>query len=289
MQLFLSTTFYGKGRTDLIDVFPLIEKFDLDGVELGSTHNYRKDLGSIIKKTYKGRIVTHNFFPPSRNSSFVVNIASENIEIRKNSIEYATYCIIEAAKLGAEIYTVHPGFLSNPSTSDAKLGSYDFDFSDEKMDRDIAFNFMIQSLTELKKIAIEYGVKLAIETEGSLTKPGVLLMETLNEYDELFSIFPEDIYLNINLAHTRFAAQAHDYSLKEFINRYYEKIVLIEVSHNDGIIDEHLPLIKESYVFDYFDILPDVPYVLEFRNTGLGAIEHSIALMRAHNFQGEIL
>jgi sugar phosphate isomerase/epimerase len=284
MQLFLSTTFYGSCRSDLADVFPLIEKFDLDGIELGSTHNYSQDLVNIVKNEYNGRIVTHNFFPPSKNSSFVVNLASENIEVRENSIAHATHCIIEAAKLGAEIYTVHPGFLANPMTSDAKLGNYDFDFSDEKIDRHIAFNFMIHSITKLRKIAIKYGVKLAIETEGSLTKPGVLLMETLSEYDLLFSIFPEDIYLNINLAHSRFAAEAHDFSLREFINRFYEKIVLVEVSHNDGIIDQHSPLVKGSFVFDYFDILPDVPYILEFRNADLGEIEQSIALMRAHHF-----
>ena len=284
MQLFLSTTFYGIERTNLADILPVINKFDLDGIELGSTHNYSQDLVNIVKNEYNGRIVTHNFFPPSKNSSFVVNLASENIEVRENSIAHATHCIIEAAKLGAEIYTVHPGFLANPMTSDAKLGNYDFDFSDEKIDRHIAFNFMIHSITKLRKIAIKYGVKLAIETEGSLTKPGVLLMETLSEYDLLFSIFPEDIYLNINLAHSRFAAEAHDFSLREFINRFYEKIVLVEVSHNDGIIDQHSPLVKGSFVFDYFDILPDVPYILEFRNADLGEIEQSIALMRAHHF-----
>jgi len=283
MQLFLSTTFYGIERTNLADILPVINKFDLDGIELGSTHKFSDNLDNIVKKGYGGRIVTHNFYPPAKNSSFVINLASENLEIRSSSIAHARHCILEAAKLGAEVYTVHPGFLANPKDSDVKSDNYDFDFSDERMDQDVAFNLMIKSITELRNIAIECGVKLAIETEGSLTKPGVLLMETLAEYDRLFSIFPEDIYLNINLSHTRFAAKAHGYSLNEFIDRYYEKIILVEVSHNDGIIDQHLPLLKSSFVFDYLNLLPDVPYILEFRNANLNQIEQSIALMRAHD------
>ena len=38
----------------------------------------------------------------------------------------------------------------------------------------------------LIKVANQNKIRLAIETEGSLTEPGVLLMETMEEYDDFF-------------------------------------------------------------------------------------------------------
>mgnify|MGYP006223427539 CR=1 FL=1 len=67
--------------------------------------------------------------------------------------------------------------------------------------------------------------------------------------------------------------------MDDFIKQYYDKIVLVEVSHNNGKIDQHLPLKADSYVFDYLPLLPNVPHILEFRNATVDQIKHSITLM----------
>jgi sugar phosphate isomerase/epimerase len=283
MQLFVSTTFHGTINTNIEKVLQLLDGLDIDGAEFGSTHVYRPDMDSIINKSWDRKIVTHNFFPPAQDPSFVLNIASNVAEIRNKSISYAKYCIEFAANIGAEVYTIHPGFMAMPKVQKKTKENYDFDFDSQRIQKKTAFSNMLESIAILIDTAQHYKVKLVIETEGSLTMPGVLLMETMEEYDELFTIFPEGIFLNMNLAHTRFAAKAHGYNMNDFINRYRDRIILVEISHNDGISDQHLPLTKDSYIFDYLDLLPNVPYILEFRNAEVSQVQKSIALMRAHS------
>jgi len=280
MQLFLSTTFFGTTATDVEKVLRLLDGLSIDGVEIGSTHIHRLDIEDIVCSQWNKRIVTHNFFPPTEDQDFVMNIASENSEIRTLSVNHAAYCIKVASDIGAEVYTIHPGFMADADLCRKNSKTYDFNFGLKRVGREIAFNSMLESISELISIASQYNIKLAIETEGSLTEPNVLLMETIDEYDQLFSKFPEGIYLNLNLAHARFAADEHGYRVDEFIRRYYEYICLVEISHNNGEVDQHQPLVGNSYVFDYLSLLPDVPYILEFRNSSIEQIRSSMQLMR---------
>jgi len=279
-QIFLSTTFHGNNLTDIYDVLSLVDGLDIDGIELGSTHRGRVDLLDVIREKWRKDTVTHNFFPPSNDTNFVINIASVDSDVRSKSISHAKYCIEFASNIGASIYTVHPGFIATPSVNRKGNQNYDFDFTEQRECRKTAFSNMVESLSQLIAVAKKNKIKLAIETEGSLAKPGVLLMERIDEYDSLFAKFPEDLYLNPNLAHTRLASIEYKYKMNDFIMRYYNKVALVEVSHNNGKIDQHLPLVEDSYVFNYLSLLPNVPYVLEFRNATIEQIKHSVNLMR---------
>ena len=280
MQIFLSTTFHGTSSTDLNEVLSMVNGMDVDGVELGSTHLYHPDILKIVKENWKKHKVTHNFFPAAKDSNFVMNIASSDPVIRKKSLSHAKYCIEFSADIGSSVYTIHPGFTAMANVNKVDKKTYDFNFMEEKVDRRVAFSHMVKSLDILVETAKKNGVKLAIETEGSLTKPGILLMERIEECNELFSIFTESLYLNFNLAHTRFASVEHGYDIADFIKSFYSKIALVEISHNNGKIDQHLPLIDNSYVFDYLPLLPNVPHILEFRNSTTDQINNSIRLMR---------
>ena len=119
MQLFLSTTF-NEDNPDLDILLKDIRKLDIDGIEIGSTHAYKEDYIEVIKECWKGRLITHNFFPPSRDPNFFVNIASDDEDQRLDSVDFAKNCLKVANNIGAEIYTIHPGFLANPVLSSAK-------------------------------------------------------------------------------------------------------------------------------------------------------------------------
>ena len=54
----------------------------------------------------------------------------------------------------------------------------------------------------------------------------------------------------------------------------------VELSHNDGIADQHRPLEPDSWVLEWIPALPDVPLILEFREATRADIERSIALLR---------
>lgn len=285
MTIFVSTTFYGDENSDLDLTLNLLKSLEIQNIELGSTHLYREDFLEVIKKYSFSRIFTHNFFPPNKNLKFVINLASADLEVRRKSILHAKSAITFASKIGAEFYTVHPGFLSHLAepkiqSISATSISYDFRFSDEKVTRELGFQLMTDSLRQLIDHSKACGVKLAIETEGSLTKKNQLLMESIGEYDDIFQIFPDGLSLNLNLAHTYFAGICNDYEVDEFIKRFKTKIQLVELSHNNQKIDEHLPIVEGGHLLKYLESLKDLPIILEFRNASQDELLHSVELLK---------
>ena len=68
-MIFVSTTYYKKERSRLIEPFTQLLKLPIDGIEVGSTHLYeeKKKLKKIIQNSNNKRIFLHNFFPPIKN------------------------------------------------------------------------------------------------------------------------------------------------------------------------------------------------------------------------------
>mgnify|MGYP001164630620 CR=1 FL=1 len=280
---FISTTFHGINNTNFEETVDLVASLNCDGIELGSTHCYSDNFERIITdKLHNKRIITHNFFPPSKNRSLVVNLASIDNDIRQESINHALQCIEFASQIGAEMYTIHPGFLTEVKTSLTNINNYDFTFKQEKVRYEDAFTRLCSSLDILYDFAKYHNITLAIESEGSLTSPEVLLMERFDEFDELFSKNSNKIMINLNLAHSYFAAKYHNYNLEDFIIKYKDRISAVEISHNNGYSDQHLSLVADSYIFNYLKYLPDVPHILEFRNTHITQLEHSLNLLQSY-------
>jgi sugar phosphate isomerase/epimerase len=103
---------------------------DIDDIERDSTHCGRPDLLEIVKREARGVLLPHNSFPPAENH-LVLNIASADDTIRAASFEYARMVMGFAAKVGGELYTIHPGFISDaeiPAASANPATPYDFAF-----------------------------------------------------------------------------------------------------------------------------------------------------------------
>jgi len=287
-QVFASTTFMGPDRTRVTEAVAALGRANLDGIELGSTHLFEHEADLLnLRKMWSGRILTHNFFPPSADEAFVLNIAATDESARARSVAHCLYCIDVAAKLGAEVYTVHPGFMALPLEAASKRGDsyYDFRFDESRVPHEIAFAAMLESLGTLLAEARRANLKLAIETEGSVTKQGILLMERPDEYERLMSRL-SGIWLNFNLAHTSLSARVHGFDVGDFVTKFGRYFAAVELSHNDGHSDQHMPLQPGSYVLPWVCKLPDVPWIMEFRNATIGDIESGAALIRAAANQG---
>lgn len=280
MAILVSTTWKGPGRTALDDVLSDMTGLDIDGVELGSTHVWERNLLDIAKAHRCGRYMVHNYFPPAIEE-LVINLASLDHDIRRRSVEHAQGCLRFAAELGAELYTVHPGFVVEPQATESTGRVFDFAYGDDRTPDAEAFRLMTQSLDELLREASRLGVGLALETQGSATQPDVSLMERIDDYERLFQVFPSGIGLNFNLAHTIFAAGFHGYSIDAFAARFGSRFVAMEISHNDGSADQHGTLESGSFALKWLAKYPNIPAILEFRNVELAQLQASIALARA--------
>lgn len=282
-MIFVSTTYYKKERSRLIEPFTQLLKLPIDGIEVGSTHLYeeKKKLKKIIQNSNNKRIFLHNFFPPIKNKNFVINISSEDKKIRNKSVEMIINNMNFSKAVNAELYTFHPGFLSLPQPkTDFKNSNYDFDFSKKKYNYSKSFNNMLNSLKKITNYAKSKKIKVAIETEGSVLKKNFLLMQKPSEFKKLFKFIPENLFINLNIAHTRLAAKAFKFKFSDFLKATKDKIVAVELSCNDGENDQHLPINASSQNLKYLKFFKNIPIILEYRNTSLNSLRKSIKIIK---------
>jgi endonuclease IV len=282
-MIFVSTTYYGAARSELHPILRQLEKINIDGIEIGSNHKYQKKdyLKKIINTIKKKRIIFHNFFPPTKNENFVLNITSSEKRIRENSVEMIIENLNFCKNAGGELYTFHPGFLSDAKPSIDKVEkNYDFKFGKNLLDILIANTHLINSLKKIVNYASSKKIKIAIETEGSRLKKNYLIMQKPIEFEKLFKVFPKDLYINFNIAHSYFASKVFNFSLIKFIKKINSKVAAVELSCNDSFRDQHLPINSNSKNLNYVKYFKNIPIILEFRNTNFKNLKKSINILK---------
>jgi sugar phosphate isomerase/epimerase len=274
-NIFVSTTF-AKNNSKISDVLSICKKEKISNIELGSNHAYEKNFKKIIKK-YNFRFIVHNYFPIPKKS-FVVNIASPSKKIRNLSLQHVKKAISFCYKTNSKLYTFHPGFVADPITASQSNKNYDFIWKKKDLNKNykLAFKNMLNSLKKIVNFSKNKGVKIAIETEGSVKKSKLLLMQKPEEYKKLFKYFsPKELGINLNIGHLNLAAKVFNFSKIEFVKQLKPYILAIELSHNNGQEDQHLPLKKNAW---YWKIINDPDFsdtykILEFRNTNIKNIK----------------
>ena len=83
-----------------------------------------------------------------------------------------------------------------------------------------------------------------------------------------------DIGMNLNIGHLNLAAKAFQFEREDFVDLIKDYIVAMELSHNDGVEDQHLPLQPDGW---YWSLIHDPRFentykILEFRNTPISEI-----------------
>ncbi len=233
---------------------------------------------------FSGNFLVHNYFPIPQEQ-FVLNLASLNERIRQKSVSHVFKAINFCNKTGAKLYTFHPGFLVDPQKSAPGTTNYDFDFRAKPVALyEQAFQKMLLSLKEIVAHARKKKVKIALETEGSLSQKDYLLMQRPEEFNRFFSIFsPQDLGISLNLGHLNLASQAFDFDREQFVGLISEYVVALEMSHNEGINDDHLLLKNGAW---YWEIIFNPKFfsvykILETRNTDINQIKDNLDLIRS--------
>ena len=277
-NIFVSTIF-AKDNSKISDALLICKKANISNIELGSNHIYENNFKKIIKQ-YNFRFIVHNYFPIPRKS-FVVNIASSNKHIRNLSLKHIKKAISFCKEINSKLYTFHPGFVSDPIAANRSGNNYDFIWSVKILNKNykLAFDQMSSSLKKIVNFARKKNVRVAIETEGSFKKKFYLLMQRPEEYQKLFKYFDtKDLGINLNIGHLNLASKAFNFSKLKFVDMLKPYIVAIELSHNNGIEDQHLPLRKKAW---YWKIINDPDFyktykILEYRNTNIQVIKKNL-------------
>lgn len=274
-NLYLSTT-YAKDGTPVGEVLEQCQDAGFTNIELGSNHCFEEDYSHI--GMFDFNYLVHNYFPVPRKS-IVVNIASSDATIVDLSIEHIKRSIDYTASIGGKLYTFHPGFLADPLSANRSDENYDFVFHDDPQQNSSyhsAWQTMMASIETICNYAAGKDVRIAIESEGSVSKKHLLLMQTREEFDAFYGHFrTSDIGVNLNLGHLNLVASAFNLDRHQLIEDLSSYVVAMELSHNDGVADQHLPLAPDGWYWDYIiqDRFKDCPKILEFRNSTIDEIK----------------
>jgi sugar phosphate isomerase/epimerase len=280
-NIFISTTF-AQDNTPISQVLKLCKKAGITNIELGSNHSHEQNYQEMVKK-FNFNYLVHNYFPIPKES-FVVNVASLNDLIYNKSINHIKKCIDFCQKIGAKLYTFHPGFLNDPKGPNKDSDNYDFQFqtsTDLSNQYELSFQRMILATKNLVIYAHKKDVKIAIETEGSISKKNFLLMQTPNEYKRFIKIFkPSDIGINLNLGHLILASKAFNFEMDNLVNIISNYIVAMELSHNYQVNDDHLPIKAGEWYWKYINDqrFKNAFKIIETRHTSIATIKETLKL-----------
>jgi len=265
---------------------PLSERLEdyasqaLFGVELGAGVS-RSGLVEALDEARshpRWEFLVHNYFPPPLEP-FVLNLASAGPSIRDRSLSLARSAIDLCSELGARAYSVHGGFITDPSITGE--GVWVFPAPKTNEEGQAALRRFIDSIRVLLDYAVARGVQLHVE--NNVCPPELsdrLLFVGVDDFLELFRAFRPEAPLGILLdtGHLRVSAATHGFDRREFIECLGERIEAVHLHDNDGSADNHEPVRPGSWVFDFLvrDEFPSVPITVEAKFAGVSELKEHV-------------
>jgi len=232
---------------DLLRTLNLFKRLNLRNVELGVWEKWDKSCLDLLKRN-NFNLVIHHYFPPPKKP-FIINLASQNKEILKKSIHQIKKSIDFCCNLNIGLFSFHAGFRIDPNIN------LKFDF---KKDNILNYESSYKVFKELIKIITEYAeqknVKIAIEnnviTKDNLINGGntIFLMVEAWEFERLFKEVPsKNLGALLDLGHLKVSSNSLNFDKYKFIEKLKNKVFEIHLHENNGIIDQHLGLKKNSW------------------------------------------
>jgi sugar phosphate isomerase/epimerase len=245
--VFVSTACLPRGQS-LASCLSLYRSHELNAVELGAGVVVTEDCLSRLVEL-DGQFLVHNYFP-SPSESFVLNLASGDEGIRQRSLDFVSEALALTARLGAPFYSVHAGFITDP-TSFGKT-SFVFPMPVSPDEVQFAMDRFITTLEIVTDRAQRLGVQVLVE--NNVCSPELrdkLLLQTADEFLGLFGALRSP-YLGMLLdtGHLNVTAHTLGFDRMSFVDQVAPYVRAFHVHDNDGTADTHQPVQPGSWVLD---------------------------------------
>lgn len=227
----------------------------------------------------KIKLQPHNYFS-SKKKPFVLNLASSNKTVIKESIEHCKFAIELSSKFGSKYFSVHAGFLIDPEVSE--LGKK---ISIKKINnRSEGKQNFIKNIKELVSFAAKYNVRLLIENNvlniDNLKQFGEnpFLMVTPDECLEVMTELNKTVGLLVDVAHLKVSANSLKYEPSQLLKVCDKFIEAYHLSDNDGKYDENKTITEDSWFWNY--LKNDVEYIsLEVYTSDIMILKNALQLI----------
>ena len=238
-------------RNQVGDVLKEYGENDIRYIELSGGTHYYNDIEKDLKKyreMYDLTYACHAYFPPPKDD-FVVNLASCNEKIYKQSIEHYEKCIDMLNRNHIDVLSIHAGFLVEVTTETIGKKIVNPIIYDEQE----AYLRFTEAYRHISKLCSDCNIDFYLENN-------VLSRENYQEFynhnyfmmTDYSSIMKMKEKMNFNLL----LDLAHLYVSSSTLNLSYdiqcEKLLpyakWLHVSENNGVVDQHRQLVKESNI-----------------------------------------
>ena len=242
----------------------------IDWLELGSGVAYDHDARKkIIRARKKINILLHNYFPAPAKS-FVLNLASPDKIIQKQSRSLVRTALEISHEIEAPVYAVHSGFCYHAEAG--LLGKKQTHLKHFSMR--LASEIFLEAIQNLAKDARRLGVTLLIENNvlpafnlvNSKNK-SYLVVNIQDSLRTMKQVSNWGVGLLLDTGHLNVSATALRFSRIDYLEALRHYIKAFQVSDNDGTSDEHKPLKRDSWSFKALQTFPEgLPITLEVNN-----------------------
>ena len=235
------------------------------------------------------RFMVHNYFPAPA-APFVLNIASLDPDGLMQSRAFAEAAIALADEFQAPYYSIHAGFaaalkpehLGQPGRLASMLKPAD-------IDREAAYEVMIETIRHLAECAAKRGMDLLIE--NNVISPLFLERMSINpllltEGEEISAFFNDlqrdNVGLLLDLAHARVSASACSFSVYDMIEQVAPFVRCLHLSDNDGREDSNQPVSPETWFLPLLKGFPHCDFVIEAYNLEPEQMQQQLNLVQQH-------
>lgn len=232
---------------------PLAKRIDayvnagLSHIELGAGVDV--DDNALEQLDTSLQFLIHNYFPPPAEP-FVLNLASPSLQVRQQSLDLVFQALQLTAQLGAPFYSVHAGFITDP-TSFGKT-SFIFPLPESPEAALEATERFLASLNTILDYAEKLGVMVLVEnnvcTEDLRDR---LLLQTADEFLALFDrITHNNVGILLDTGHLRVSAHTFGFDPIDFVNQTAPYVRAFHIHDNDGTADQHRVIAPDGWVMD---------------------------------------
>lgn len=218
-------------------------------IELSGGTDYYPELEEDLiklKKKYCLNYVCHAYFPPPEEA-MVVNLASCDDDIYQKTISHYEKCIRLLEKLQCDVLSVHAGFLIRTGVQEIGKKLKGTIRYDEKM----AYERFCDAYGYINDLCQKLGITLYLENNvlshenyQSFQKHNYLMMTDYASIMDMKKMI--DFNLLLDLGHLYVSSHTLGLDYHRECSNLRKYIKWIHISENNGITDQHLPVVGKS-------------------------------------------
>ncbi len=218
-------------------------------IELSGGTEYYESIESDLlelKEKHQLNFLLHNYFPPPKEH-FVINLASSDSSVVKNSINHIEKAISLSKKLNGQKYAIHAGFFVSPNVKE--LGNT-FN-SNMKTNKEKGYQTFIKNYRLLQQNIFNIDIYLEnnVLSKQNLIAFGDNPFMLTNSMD--YEMLKKDIDFNLllDIAHLKVSCNSLNLDFEKELQYLASNTDYIHLSDNDGLSDNNLEIKDTSVLF----------------------------------------